>query len=610
MAGFIPQDIIEQVLDQTDIVALVEQYIKLNKKSSSNYFGLCPFHSETKPSFSVSPNKQIFYCFSCRRGGNAIKFIQDVENLSFPESVRFLAERANIKLPAFDYSEKYEKQQEERKIQQNLHLEAARFYYKNLQSKNGKAAIQYMKNRGYSDYTMKRFGIGLADDGWDSLVKYLKQKAFSDQAMLDSGLIRRSSKGNLIDLFRNRVMIPIFPSHGEYIIGFGGRTLSNGDEPKYINSPETLLYNKSENLFAMNLVRKLRPLPDTIMVAEGYMDVIALHQAGYTNSVASLGTALTEKQAGLIDRYAKTVVLCYDSDRAGVEAALRAIQIFDKYNVDIKVLDFKDAKDPDNYIHLYGKERFDALLKDAPNAIDFQIKIAKQDSIDENGKLNINVYSDKVCHVLSRLNSGIMIEVYAKRLADEINVSDRTILYDIEKIKQKPKDNKPVDSREKHLSQINQNLIEQQAVSVIKENSQYLRYELISLVLMSTNRELYLTVENLFDEKLYYTKGLRKIFHSISQEIANNTMRIQKLIDWFEKEVPELSSNLMKTIFSLEDDSITIDKSVFIEIQKKLESFAKQYREKDILNKLHDKTLTDEEKTALIKELSQLQKLH
>ncbi len=610
MAGFIPQDIIEQVLNQTDIVTLVEQYIKLNKKSSSNYFGLCPFHSETKPSFSVSPNKQIFYCFSCRRGGNAIKFIQDVENLNFPESVRFLAERANIKLPAFEYSEKYEKQQEERKIQQNLHLEAARFYYKNLQSKTGKAAIQYMKNRGYSDYTMKRFGIGLADEGWDSLAKYLKQKGFSDQAMLDSGLIRRSSKGNLIDLFRNRVMIPIFPSHGEYIIGFGGRTLSNGDEPKYINSPETLLYNKSENLFAMNLVRKLRPLPDTIMVAEGYMDVIALHQAGYTNSVASLGTALTEKQAGLIDRYAKTVVLCYDSDRAGVEAALRAIQIFDKYNVDIKVLDFKDAKDPDNYIHMYGKERFDALLKEAPNAIDFQIKIAKQDSIDENGKLNINLYSDKVCHILSGLSSGIMIEVYAKRLADEINVSDRTILYDIEKIKQKPNDNKPVDTREKYVSQTNQNFVEQQAVSVIKENPQYLRYELISLVLISTNRELYLSVENLFNEKLFYTKGLRKIFQLISREIANNTMSIQKLIDWFEQEVPELSSNLMKTIFSLEDDSITIDKSVFIEIQKKLESFAKQYREKDILDKLHDKTLTNEEKTSLIKELSQLQKLH
>ncbi len=610
MPGFIPQDIIEQVLEQTDIVALVEQYVKLNKKSSANYFGLCPFHAETKPSFSVSPNKQIFYCFSCRRGGNAIKFIQDIENVSFPEAVRFLAERANIKLPSFEYSEKYNQQQTERKIQQNIQLAAARFYYKNLQSTAGKVALQYMKQRGYSIRTLTRFGIGYADDSWDSLASHLQQQGFSEEDLLHSGLVRKSSKGNLIDLFRNRIMIPIFPSHGKYIIGFGGRTLGNGDEPKYINSPETLLYNKSENLFAMNLVRQLRPLPDTIMLAEGYMDVIALHQAGYTNAVASLGTALTEKQAGLIDRYAKHVILCYDSDRAGVEAALKAIHIFEKFNVDIKVLNFQEAKDPDNYIKMYGKERFAALLREAPNAIDFQIRIAREEAHDSQGKLNINQYSDRVCRILAKLNSAVMIEFYAKKIAEEINVSDKTILFDIEKLKQQTQDGTVHSAETKQKQLFSAEYQAAKHVVLPKEDAAYLHYEIITLVIIASYPELYQETRSLFSEHLFLTKTFQDIFLKLDQAVAEDHVSVQHLIDWFEDAIPELLPDLMKTIFSLEDESIRINQQVLSDLQKKLERSARQYREREILNMLHDKTLEKEQKNRLIKELAELQKIY
>ena len=257
----------------------------------------------------------------------------------------------------------------------------------------------------------------------------------SEEAMLASGIIRRSSKGNLIDLFRNRIMIPIFPSHGRYIIAFGGRALDDESGPKYINSPETILYHKGKNLFAMNLVRKLRPIPDTLLITEGYMDVIALHQAGYPETVASLGTALTEEQARLMERYAKTVVLAYDSDQAGIDAALRAIDIFSKMNVQVKVLDFGDAKDPDSYLQIKGQERFAALLREAPSALDFQIEIARRESIDSSGQLNLNQYSNRYCSLLAKLESAVMVEIYAKKLAEEIGVSNNTILCDIEQIK-------------------------------------------------------------------------------------------------------------------------------------------------------------------------------
>ena len=278
----------------------------------------------------------MFYCYSCQRGGNVINFIQEIENFSFPEAVRFLANMQGIEIPTSRDTSKSAASREKRAIQQNILLESARFFYRNLESKAGLKAKNYMKERGFSEKILIRFGIGYANNEWDSLANHLTTKGFSDQDLLDSGIIRQSSRNNLIDLFRDRIMIPIFPSHGKYIIAFGGRSINEEQDPKYINSPETKLYHKGSHLFALNLVRQLRPIPNTIILTEGYMDAMALHQAGFYNTVATLGTALTMNQAKLLDRYAKTIIIAFDSDSAGIKATLKAIEIFKTFKLEIK----------------------------------------------------------------------------------------------------------------------------------------------------------------------------------------------------------------------------------------------------------------------------------
>lgn len=614
MSGFIPPEIINQIVEQTDIVPLVEQYVKLSKKSSANYFGLCPFHAETKPSFSVSPNKQIYYCFSCQRGGNAIKFIQDIENVSFPEAVRMLAQRVNVEIPNAN-SKDHEKKQTERKIQQNLHLETARFYYRSLNKSSAKEARNYMRNRGYSSETMTSFGIGFADTSWDSLANYLSEKGFSKEDMLASGIIRKSSHGNLIDLFRNRIVIPIFPSHGRYIIGFGGRALKDDDGPKYINSPETILYHKGRNLFAMNLVRKLRPIPNTLLITEGYMDVIALHQAGYPQTVASLGTALTEEQARLMERYSKTVVLAYDSDQAGIDAALRAIDIFSKMNLDIKVLDFSDAKDPDNYIQMYGVERFDALLREAPSSLDFQIEIARRESKDASGKIDVNQYSNRVCSLLAKLDSAVMIEIYAKKLAEEIGVSNNTIFYDIDQIKKDKKVHQKtyLSYQSINSSSSSKETIELKTDSLTTEEKidqkNHEQYAWLLLALLSSYPDMYPMIEDRFKLELFASSTLQELAKSCQKEIAANTMTVQKLITWVEEKSSDdhnFKKNLMPVLLSLDDENMRQDDQLLLDIMSRIEHYTAKARQKEILVALHDKEINQEEKESLLQELSEL----
>lgn len=614
MSGFIPQEIINQVIEQTDIVPTVEQYVKLSKKSSANYFGLCPFHSETKASFSVSPGKQIYYCFSCQRGGNVIRFVQDIENISFPEAVRMLAQRLNIDIPDGN-TRQYEKNQAERKIQQNLNLETARFFYHNIESKAGRTIKNYMKKRGFSEQTLKAFGIGYADPEWDSLVQYLTEKGFSEEDMLNSGIIRKSSRNTLIDLFRDRVMIPIFPSHGRYIIGFGGRAVQADDEPKYINSPETVLYHKGENLFAMNLVRQLRPLPETLIIVEGYMDVMALYQAGFPNTIASLGTALTEEQARLIDRYSKKIVLAYDSDEAGIKATLRAIQIFEKFSVEIRVLNLGDSKDPDDYIKHNGRARFEALLKDADSALDFQIKLARSSATNSSGELNLNQYTAQVAELLAKLDSAIMIEIYAKKLAEEINVKSDTILHDIKQVQQnltKPTNFQPatymnkgtaIDSKKSGVKQVQQN-------NKIEEKK-YLGYQWLLLALLANSPEMLNLIKERFDYDLFSTATLKELAEKLVQAINADKMTVQNLILWTDElstENSDYSKNLMPVLMALDDDEIRTDQDLLFDILDKLEIYRAQTKQAEILILLQDKEISTEEREMLLKELSEVNK--
>ncbi|MGB4610544.1 MAG: DNA primase [Saccharofermentanales bacterium] len=617
MSGFIPQEIINQIIEQTDIVPIVEQYVKLSKKSSANYFGLCPFHSETKPSFSVSPGKQIFYCFSCQRGGNVIKFIQDIENVSFPDAVRILAEKANIEIPTAD-SKSYEHNQAERKIQQDLHLEAARFYYNSFNKSSNRHVKRYMSERGFSAQTMIAFGIGYADSEWDSLVIHLRKCGFNDEQMLASGIIRKSSRNSLIDLFRDRVMIPIFPSHGRYIIGFGGRAISEDDEPKYINSPETDLYHKGENLFALNLVRKLRPLPETLILAEGYMDVMALYQSGFNNTIACLGTALTETQARLIDRYAKKVVLAYDSDQAGIKAALRAIEIFENFNLEISVLDLGDAKDPDNYIKQYGKARFQALLNDAPSALDFQIKIARTKSTDQNGSLDLNQYTAEVAEILAKLDSAVMIEVYAKRLSEEINVASSTIIYDVNQIKQnntKSESNESKQSLSQNMSNYGSRSFtgQKHKQNIQIDQKKYLRDQWLILAILASSPELFDSIADRFKPDLFNNRTLRTLADKLIHANKENQLSVQNLIFWTEELSHDLeginySKQLMPVLMALEAEDIRSDQELLTDVLQKLEQYAMQIRQAEILDAINDKEITAEQRENLIKELSAINK--
>ena len=359
-----PESFLTELAERNDIEDVVGSYVRFTKRSGSNLFGLCPFHSEKTPSFSVSPDKQIYHCFGCGKGGSVINFIMEIENLSFPDAVEFLARRAGMEVPD-DRSGDDTRHKRERMLA--INRDTARFFYEMLVSPQGKPAQDYIVRRKISPAMVKNFGLGFAPDTWDSLVKRLKSLGYSELEMFDAGLVRKGQKGGVYDTFRNRLMFPVIDVRGN-VIGFSGRILGDG-EPKYMNSPETLVFNKSQNLFALNLAKKSKN--GYIILAEGNVDVVALHQAGFDCAVASLGTSLTPEQARLISRYAKEVVIAYDSDGAGQKASQRAIGILEKLDLKVKVLRMDGAKDPDEFIKLKGPDAFKNLIEKSENHVEY-----------------------------------------------------------------------------------------------------------------------------------------------------------------------------------------------------------------------------------------------
>ena len=376
-------DIIEEVRVKNDIVDVISQYVKLQRKGSS-YFGLCPFHNEKTPSFSVSPAKQMYYCFGCGAGGNVFTFIMEYENFSFGEALKFLADRAGVELPQIEYSREAQEQANLRSSLLEIQKSAASYFYYNLRRENGKTAYQYLKSRGLSDETMQKFGLGYSDKYSDDLYQYLKKKGYSDELLLESGLFHVDERRGIYDKFWNRVIFPIMDVNNR-VIGFGGRVMGDG-MPKYLNSPETKIFDKSRNLYGLNIARTSRK--KQLIICEGYMDVISMHQAGFTNAVASLGTALTSGHANLIKRYTDEVLLLYDSDEAGVKAALRGIPILRSAGVKSKVVNLKPYKDPDEFIKAEGPERFEEQLSKAMNSFLFivQTREGQYDLSDPQGK--------------------------------------------------------------------------------------------------------------------------------------------------------------------------------------------------------------------------------
>lgn len=419
-----PENFISELIERNDIVSVVSDYVRLTKRSGSNMFGLCPFHSEKTPSFSVSPDKQFYHCFGCGKGGGVINFIMDIENLSYPEAVEFLAKRANMPMP----EETNDAESRKRARMLALNRDAARFFYDQLSTPLGESAREYIGKRQIRPATVKRFGLGAAPDDWSLLLNAMEKKGYTGQELFEAGLARRGKNGGYYDTFRNRLMFPVIDVRGN-VIGFSGRILGDG-EPKYMNSPETLVFNKSRNLFALNLAKKSKS--GYIILSEGNIDVVSLHQAGFDSAVASLGTSLTPEQARLISRYKSEVIIAYDNDGAGIKAAQRAIGILEKLDLKVKVLRMSGAKDPDEFIKLKGADAFRNLLEGSEDQVDYRLHAvtAKYDlSIDEQ-KVE---FLKEATELVARLPGAVERQVYAMRVASLSGVAADAVTAEVER---------------------------------------------------------------------------------------------------------------------------------------------------------------------------------
>ena len=422
-----PPAFLDELVARNPIEDVVGQYVHL-KRSGSNLFGLCPFHGEKTASFSVAPDKGIYYCFGCHKGGGPVNFIMEIEGLSYGDAVRFLAKRAGMQVPE---DQQYQSRYQHQERLWAMHKEAARFFHSQLIAPQGAEALQYALDRGMPKSILVKFGIGYAPDTWSSLTDHLRSKGYTQQELKDSGLVSVSeTKGNLYDRFRDRLMFPIIDVRGN-IIGFGGRIMKKDDNAaKYLNSPETSIFNKRKNLFALNLAKKTK-LPYLILV-EGYMDAIALHQYGFDCAVASLGTALTEDHAALLTRYTEEIVLIYDGDKAGQQATQRAIPILEKVGLRVKVLQMKDAKDPDEFLHKFGADKFKVLLEDSSNRVEYQLNAIRRKyrlEVDEERVRFIN----EAAALISSLPNAVQREVYGHRVAESAKISYEAMKVELDK---------------------------------------------------------------------------------------------------------------------------------------------------------------------------------
>ena len=417
-----PDSFIDELVARNDIVDVVSGYVRLGKRSGSNMFGLCPFHSEKTPSFSVSPDKQIYHCFGCGKGGGVINFIMEIENLSFPEAVAFLARRANMALP----EQENDRESKKRSRMLALNRDAARFFYEQLSSPAGQRARAYMDKRGIGKATATNFGLGAAPDEWGALDRAMRAKGYTSEELFEAGLIKKGRNGGWYDTFRDRLMFPVIDVRGN-VIGFSGRLLGE-DGPKYLNSPDTLVFNKGSNLFALNLAKKSKS--GYILLSEGNIDVVSLHQAGFDSAVASLGTSLTAEQARLISRFTGEVIIAYDNDGAGQKAAQRAIGILEKLDLKVRVLQMSGAKDPDEYIQLRGPEAFRQLIEGSENQVEYRLGVIA-------AKYDLNADAQKVDYLrecedlLARLPNAAEREVYCRRVASQTGISPEVLIGEV-----------------------------------------------------------------------------------------------------------------------------------------------------------------------------------
>lgn len=590
-----PEEVIEEVKNSSDVYSVISYYVNL-KRRGNTYVGLCPFHSEKTPSFAVNPNKQIFHCFGCGVGGNVITFIMKIENLGFKEAVEFLAEKANITLPTIDYynmeisQDELKKREEDKKEMYAINKVAGRFFYDNIEKSS--MAREYIAKRKIDAKTVAKYGLGFSLDD-NGLTKCLKEKGFKEENMIATGLVGRSEKGFLYDKFKNRFMFPIFDVQ-KRLVAFGGRTLEPSDVikakgiPKYVNSPENLIYTKGKHLYGLNVAKtgasgKLKK----ILVVEGYMDVISPHQAGITNVVASLGTALTEQQGRLLRSYADEVVLSYDSDEAGQKAILRGIDIMQALNVPIKVLKMSGAKDPDEYVIKYGGDKFNFLIDNSVSPAEYKVDLLKK-------KYNLNDTSDKItfltkmAEVLSKVENVIERDVYVEKFSKELNVGKEAIIAEIEK--------RTIRNNFKTKNWQSSKPISNDIENIVKvENRASEDEKLIIYLLTLKNDEIFQNLKEIYTDtdisKLKYSNMIKKLYNLYEN---GNIINIDLMsVCETDEENSFLTEILMKD--NVKDD----DYKSALELVRSLEINKLQEEKKEITEKLgHGKT-EDEERFLL-----------
>jgi len=549
MAQFYPEEVIQEVSNSNDIVEVVSEYVKL-KKSGSSLMGLCPFHKEKTPSFSVSPDKQLFHCFGCGAGGTVINFIMRIENLDFIEAIKLLAERAGIDLPEGNYNSKDSKIFEKKERIIKLNLEAARYFFQKLNSPEGQRARDYLAKRQINHKTIVNFGLGYSPKSRDELMNFLLDKGYSMEELVDSGLVVKHETRGYYDRFRDRLMFPIIDLRGR-VIGFGGRVLDDS-LPKYLNSPETLVFNKSRNLYGLNFAKNSKK--NQLIVVEGYMDVISLHQNGIINTVASLGTALTEEQAKLIKRYCHEVVLSYDGDSAGQAATLRGIEVLSEVGCKVKVLTIKEAKDPDEFIRLKGVERFNKLVKDSINSVEYKIQLLRQhyDVNDIEQKID---FVNEMAKIFAGLENTVERDVYIQKISKETGISTEAILSEVKKIlyRSRKKMNEPV---KKLHTNIQENTVKPKQKSI----SRLIKAEKMLLNLICYDKATYNKVSKLIAPEDFSEEVHRKLAKIIYETRENDDIiDVIKIVSMFPEEETGVVAGILNNDINFEDNLKAVD---------------------------------------------------
>lgn len=509
MVNWYPEEIVEEIRTANDIVDVVSEYVKMDKKGK-DYFGLCPFHKEKTPSFSVAPNKQIFYCFGCGKGGNVIQFIMNTENLEYIEAVRLLADRARIQLPEGNDEEQIEKAKLKQSLM-NINLQAARYFFETLNSHQGEAAREYLNKRGITENTIKKFGMGYSSEDRSALYKYLFNKGFDKNELLKSGLVLQSNSGNCHDRFYGRVMFPIFDIRGN-VIAFGGRVMDSST-PKYVNSPETPVYNKGRHLYALNFAKNSGE--KRLIIVEGYMDVISLHQSGIINTVASLGTALTENQGRLLRKYAEEIIISYDSDTAGQSAAMRGLDILGNMGSTVKVLTVPEGKDPDDFIRKNGADAFKRLVNNSLSLAEYKIKRLMKDHDTSNidGKVS---FLNKVADVLAKIDNNVEREMYIKKMAEGYDISEDALYAEVfRRIRPKDVPERKVTGFASQGVRLKQTVGDETEIRLIHD-------ERFVLSLLCVDNSMYTFVKERVNDSLFQGEENKKLYASVKERFDTN----------------------------------------------------------------------------------------